>query len=142
MHRLSAALVLILLAVLVPTAHAQDQRCFPETGQCISGRIREYWEQNGGLPVFGFPTTDQHEEQIEGKPFQVQWFERNRLELHPENARLQQLGVDDRLIVSEPFSDLPGLWVEIPQSTVAVAGTTVTWQPSAARFLRMVRLAP
>lgn len=37
--------------------------------------------------------------------------------LHPENARLQRLGADDRLIVSEPFSDLPGLWELIPAST-------------------------
>ena len=61
------------------------QRCFAETGFCIAGRIRSFWEQNGGLPVFGFPVTDQHEELIEGKPFQVQWFERNRLELHSEH---------------------------------------------------------
>jgi hypothetical protein len=92
-------LFLLLSLVLVPTAQAQDQRCFPETGQCISGRIRQYWEQNGGLPVFGFPTTNQHEELVEGRPFQVQWFERNRLELHPENATpydvlLGRLGVD------------------------------------------------
>jgi glutamine amidotransferase len=37
--------------------------------------------------------------------------------LHPENPRLQRLTDDDRLIVSEPFSDLPGLWQEIPEST-------------------------
>jgi hypothetical protein len=80
------ALLVLLPLSFLPAAQAQDQRCFPETSQCISGRIREYWEQNGGLPVFGFPTTDQHEELVEGKPFQVQWFERNRLELHPENA--------------------------------------------------------
>ncbi len=88
----------LLLAVVTP-AHAQTERCFPETGNCISGRIREFWEQNGGLPVFGYPITPQQEEQIEGKPFQVQWFERNRLELHPENARpydvlLGRLGAD------------------------------------------------
>src|SRR5262245_22929067 len=99
MRRLSAALAILLICCLGPIAHAQDQRCFPETGQCISGRIREFWEQNGGLPVFGFPTTDQHEELVEGKPFQVQWFQRNRLELHPENARpydvlLGRLGVE------------------------------------------------
>ena len=99
MRRVSAALAILLLLCLAPAAQAQDQRCFPETGQCIGGRIRQFWEQNGGLPVFGFPTTNQHEEQIEGKPFQVQWFERNRLELHPENARpydvlLGRLGVD------------------------------------------------
>jgi glutamine amidotransferase len=37
--------------------------------------------------------------------------------LHPENPRLQRLGESDRLIVSEPFSDLPGLWQEIPEAT-------------------------
>jgi glutamine amidotransferase len=37
--------------------------------------------------------------------------------LYPDNARLERLGHDDRLIVSEPFSDLPGLWEEIPQSS-------------------------
>jgi predicted glutamine amidotransferase len=37
--------------------------------------------------------------------------------LHPENPRFQRLTHDDRLIVSEPFSDLPGLWQEIPEST-------------------------
>jgi hypothetical protein len=81
-----------------PAAAQTDQRCFTETKQCISGRIREYWEQNGGLPVFGFPTGAQGEELVEGKKFQVQWFERNRLELHPENGRpydvlLGRLGV-------------------------------------------------
>jgi predicted glutamine amidotransferase len=37
--------------------------------------------------------------------------------LHPGNPRLQRLSADDRLIVSEPFSDLPGVWEEIPQGT-------------------------
>jgi glutamine amidotransferase len=37
--------------------------------------------------------------------------------LHPENPRFQRLSPDDRVIVSEPFSDLPGVWHEIPPST-------------------------
>jgi predicted glutamine amidotransferase len=37
--------------------------------------------------------------------------------LHPENPRFQRLHPDDRVIVSEPFSDLPGVWQEIPQAT-------------------------
>ncbi len=86
-----AALPLLALAIALallfgtPGQAQTAQRCFPETGFCIAGRIRAFWEQNGGLPVFGYPVTTQHEELIEGKPFQVQWFERNRLELHPEN---------------------------------------------------------
>lgn len=93
-------LVLCLFLSMVSFAQAQsDQRCFAETGFCISGRIRQFWERNGGLPVFGFPIGPQHEEVIEGRSFQVQQFERNRLELHPENARpfdvlLGRLGAD------------------------------------------------
>ena len=34
--------------------------------------------------------------------------------LHPDNPRFERLSADDRLIVSEPFSDLPGVWQEIP----------------------------
>jgi predicted glutamine amidotransferase len=37
--------------------------------------------------------------------------------LHPENPRLQRLGAGDRLIVSEPFAELPGVWNEIPEAT-------------------------
>ena len=90
-----------LLAGLAPTpASAQtSERCFNESSFCISGRIREFWEQNGGLAVFGLPLGPQQEFQLEGKGYQAQLFERNRLELHPENARpydvlLGRLGVD------------------------------------------------
>ena len=41
--------------------------------------------------------------------------------LHPDNPRLQQLSEGDRLIVSEPFADLPGVWQEIPQGTAVCA---------------------
>ncbi|HSD77261.1 MAG TPA: class II glutamine amidotransferase [Solirubrobacteraceae bacterium] len=37
--------------------------------------------------------------------------------LHPDNPRLQRMRDDDRLIVSEPLSDLPGAWHEIPEAT-------------------------
>jgi hypothetical protein len=86
-------------APTTPPANNGPCRTFPETGQQACGRILEYWEQNGGLPVFGYPITPQREEQVEGRAVQVQWFERNRLELHPENARpydvlLGRLGFD------------------------------------------------
>ncbi|NTW00145.1 MAG: hypothetical protein HGA19_02435, partial [Oscillochloris sp.] len=55
-------LTLLLTALSVHTASAQDQRCFPETNQCISGAIRTYWEGKGGLAIFGYPITDQLQE--------------------------------------------------------------------------------
>ena len=91
--------VLLSMAGVGDAQAQQDERCFPETGACISGRIREFWEQNGGLAVFGLPLAPQQEETLEGQALQAQWFERARLELHPENARpydvlLGRLGVD------------------------------------------------
>jgi glutamine amidotransferase len=41
-------------------------------------------------------------------------------ELHPENPRLQRIRDEDRLVVSEPFADLPGVWHEIPESTALI----------------------
>ncbi|WP_026370365.1 thermonuclease family protein [Kallotenue papyrolyticum] len=104
------AALLALGAALVPEAMGQrDHVCFAQTGQCLAGRFRQYWEQNGGLPVFGFPISAQAPalNRDTGQTYVTQWMERNRFELHPENAtpydvllgrlgveRLQQLGID------------------------------------------------
>jgi glutamine amidotransferase len=37
--------------------------------------------------------------------------------LYPDNERVARLSPDDRVVVSEPFADLPGLWQEIPPGT-------------------------
>jgi hypothetical protein len=79
------------LSALLPiAAQAQpSERYFAETGFCISGAIRIYWERNGGLPVFGYPIGEQRNETIEQWSGPVQWFERDRLEDHAN----QGLGV-------------------------------------------------
>jgi glutamine amidotransferase len=41
-------------------------------------------------------------------------------QLHPENPRLQRLRDDDRVVVSEPLADLPGVWNEIPDGSVLI----------------------
>jgi len=41
-------------------------------------------------------------------------------QLHPENPRLQRMRDEDCLVVSEPFSDLPGAWHEIGESTALI----------------------
>jgi hypothetical protein len=105
-------LALVLLCAAFPAAAQSDERCFPETGHCIKGRIREFWEQNGSLPVFGFPIGPQHEENVEQRRLQVQQFERNRLELHPQNARpydvlLGRLGADRLLQQGRDWTTFP-----------------------------------
>jgi predicted glutamine amidotransferase len=51
--------------------------------------------------------------------------------LYPDNERFQRAGPDDRLIVSEPFSDLPGVWHEIAESTAVTVrrGGVLEQQP-------------
>jgi Tol biopolymer transport system component len=83
-------------AVLQPADACQT---FPETGFQVCGRLLEYWQHNDGLRVFGLPIGPQHEAMVEGQAVQVQWFQRNRLELHPEHSPpydvlLGRLGVD------------------------------------------------
>ena len=59
---------------------------FPETGHTLQSPLRAYWEQNGGLPIFGYPMSEAFTEKspTDGKTYLVQYFERNRLEYHPE----------------------------------------------------------
>ena len=77
------------VAAARPAAQAAP-RCFPEAAPaisaCIDGPIADFWARNGGLPVFGYPIGAQQARQVEGRALQAQAFERNRLELHPENA--------------------------------------------------------
>jgi len=107
---------MLLIAVAHPPHTAQAaERCFAETGFCIDGRIREFWEQNGGLPVFGFPIAPQETATVDGVAITVQRFERNRLELHPENPApydvlLGRLGADR---LTQQRRD----WFTFPKST-------------------------
>ena len=88
-----AALLLLTLALAASALPARAQSstlCFknvPGIGSCISDRFLEYWQQNGGLPVFGYPLTPAFEQQTPEGTFLVQYFERQRFELHPENRR-------------------------------------------------------
>ncbi|MDQ2808988.1 MAG: hypothetical protein M3Z04_19095, partial [Chloroflexota bacterium] len=77
-----------------------NNRRFPETGQAVSGDFVNYWERNGGLPDQGYPISPLITEvsDLNGKPYQVQYFERAVFECHPENlgtafgVLLSQLG--------------------------------------------------
>ncbi len=87
-------------------AQTDQERCFPaETGHCIQGRFLEYWDQNGGLAVFGYPiaSAENRMNRDTGQIYLTQWFERARFELHSEHATpydvlLGRLG-DDLLLV-------------------------------------------
>src|SRR5947207_6683118 len=84
-NALLSFVVLIAVFIWMPTNIMQARqpcRSFPETGYQVCDRLLEYWQQNGGISVFGYPIGDQFTQVIEGRQIQVQLFERNRLELH------------------------------------------------------------
>ena len=103
MHRRFFALVLpVLWSLLVPQPSKVQASplCFdvPGISSCIEGRFREYWEQNGGLAIFGYPLTTAALHNTDEGTFLTQYFERYRFELHPE--------------VVYPYDVLLGLWVK------------------------------
>jgi len=70
-----------------------------ETQHTFAEPFMMYWDANGGLPVFGFPISEPFREQNAdtGQTYLVQYFERYRLEFHPDiNAvEVGRLGVQD-----------------------------------------------
>lgn len=99
-----------------PTASGVN-RCIyqPETNKAVCGALLEFWEQSGGLPVFGYALTEESPSLELG--LTVQYFERQRFEYHPElrgtpyQVLLGLLGVQDAqrrgINSSAPFQPLP-----------------------------------
>ena len=68
-------------------AAATPERCFAETGKCARGPFLAYWQAHGGLALNGYPLTDERLEVLEhGNTYIEQYFERIRMEYHPENT--------------------------------------------------------
>jgi Tol biopolymer transport system component len=120
-HAFLFALTLLVLSGLSLPAHAATQtapaaaaRCFAEVTYCINDPFSGYWQQNGGLAVFGLPVTAARDEvnRDTGMVYQTQWLERNRFELHPENRApytvlLGRLGDDALRKAGRDWASLP-----------------------------------
>ncbi len=108
-----------------PFDDTHERRYFHLTGHGIN-HFKQYWDDNNGQRNFGYPISREFEEQNEPPPagdgeiHLVQYFERNRLEWHPEHAGteyevllgllgveyLQEHGVPDAA-VEPPDPNLP-----------------------------------
>ena len=66
-----------------PVNAASDANCtfFAATGHRLCSGFRSYWETHGGLEILGYPISEEFTE----NGYTVQYFERQRLEYHPEN---------------------------------------------------------
>ncbi len=108
---LSAVILLVTLTAGTPVQAQAAPRCFPETGYCIAGTLRAYWERNGGLAVFGYPISAEQVETVEGTwSGPVQWFERDRLEDHSNEGLgvlAGRLGARALELQARPWQSLP-----------------------------------
>ncbi|MEO8284982.1 MAG: family 16 glycoside hydrolase [Chloroflexota bacterium] len=59
---------------------------FAATSHNMANQFVEYWTKTGGLAIYGYPISEPFVEKSksDGKDYLVQYFERNRFELHPE----------------------------------------------------------
>ena len=71
-------------AALPPDRQAQY---FSQTSHNVSGPFLAFYRSHGGLDMFGYPRT----EEIQQDGMTVQWFQRARFELHPELPAGQQV---------------------------------------------------
>jgi hypothetical protein len=102
-----------------PMATSSDWLYFSLTGHYLAYGFKDFWEQSGGLPVFGYPLTIEYDElNADLEEFRTaQYTERQRFEYHPENAGtpyetlLGRLGAEDAarrgLLDTEPFQPQP-----------------------------------
>ncbi len=96
-----------------PAADPHNAAClfFAPTAHTLCHSFREYWEQHGGLALYGYPISEEFQEQsTDGKTYIVQYFERNRFEYHPENQGtpyLVLLGLLGVQIGGFPVHDVP-----------------------------------
>ncbi|NLE44353.1 MAG: hypothetical protein GX620_06495 [Chloroflexi bacterium] len=82
---LCAVCALLFATVSATNAQAPDGDCtlFAETGHLVCDDFKEFFFTRGGTEVFGFPRTTYYQDPKSGR--WVQYFQRARMEWHPEN---------------------------------------------------------
>lgn len=102
-----------------PNATSSGWLYFPETSHYLSLGFKTFWQQSGGLPVFGYPMTEEYSELNAdlNQMMTVQYTERQRFEYHPDLAgtpyevSLGRLGAEDaqhrNLVSTQAFQSLP-----------------------------------
>ncbi len=87
-------------------------RYYTETGHYLSGDFLSYYDNTPkSETLLGLPLTEAFPEQFPGGTlYQVQYFERGRLEYHPESAQRIQLGLlASAMLKGRTFGPLPTL---------------------------------
>jgi hypothetical protein len=121
-----------------------DSVYFLLTRHTLSPLFRDFWQQNGGLAIFGYPLSEDFVQDIDGESVQVQYFERVRLELHrAHNQTTIAIGNLGRAFLQEHptmvqyTAHLPGLQ-RVAISTTSYKGAGIPKQTNIARAGAMI----
>lgn len=114
-----------------PKAKPAAPHYFAATGHAIDPAFWPFWSRHGleldgrrgtsfaeSLALFGMPLSPLQSEMIEGRPYQAQWFERARIELHPANPPTSRVQLG--LLQRELAAALP------PGGFIAASGAQLT----------------
>ena len=84
-------MIVLLVALLVPppAVGATRNRFFPQTGHNVADPFLSFYDQHGGLTLFGLPLT----EAFNDGALTIQYFERARMELHTDYPAGQQIAL-------------------------------------------------
>lgn len=105
-----------------------DRQFFPESGHTLGGAFSWLWQSRGGVPIFGFPITEEFMEVslADGQSYLVQYFQRARFEYHPElqgqPGEVQIASLGRNLIERDPLA----LAARAPVRAVELLGQSTT----------------
>lgn len=71
----------------IPALDNPQRRYYPQTGHTLSYAFLQYYDTRGGLDVFGYPIS----EMFVANGILVQYFQRGKMEWHPENPLSSQV---------------------------------------------------
>jgi len=142
---LVAGLGVSLLPLGSATPLPETTHFFTETGFAVTGRFLAMWQgpytYEESVAINGYPISDAHYEVSpdDGQIYLVQWFQRARYELHPEQAppndvQLGRLGV----VAARGRQDQPAFQ---PVPEPADLGPTRAWYPETQHTLNAAFLA-
>jgi uncharacterized protein YkwD len=81
--RLGADITGALFARVAPFKSTASRLYFSQTGHSLADPFLSYWRTGGSVELFGYPIS----EPMQQDGLRVQWFERARMEYHPELAK-------------------------------------------------------
>jgi hypothetical protein len=127
-----------------PASIGNDGQYFHVTQHNVRGQFLAFWQENGGLPIFGYPLSEEFYQNVGDETILAQYFERVRLEarvqdgaLHIDIAPLGRAIVDANATLMAYTSPMPGL-ERIASSTTSYKGAGWSKRTNIARGAAMI----